>query len=381
MSARPEPQSADAVFADRMDRVRAAMRAAGVDVTLLSVGADLPWLTGYRAMPLERLTMLVVPVDDHPTMFVPRLEVPRVVERPDVFGVVGWDETTDPVDLVARALGPAVEVAIGDQTWSRFLVELLGARPDVRWRRASTVVGPLRAVKDANEVAALQAAADAVDRIAAELQAGRIPLIGRTEADVSAELSRRILDEGHERTNFAIVAAGENAASPHHHAGSRRIQPGEVVLCDFGGTFPLADTGVGYCSDITRCVYTGEPPAEFRELYGVLQEAQSRAVAAAVVGRPAGAVDAVARDHIAAGGFDGLFIHRLGHGIGTEEHEDPYLVAGNDEPLAAGHAFSIEPGIYVADRWGARIEDIVVATPDGPRALNVADHDLVVVEA
>lgn len=357
------------------------MRGAGVEVTLLSVGADLPWLTGYQAMPLERLTMLVVPVDGDATMFVPRLEVPRVVERPDVFTVVGWDETTDPVRLVAEAVGRAREIAIGDQTWSRFLVELLPLVPSARWRRAVDVVGALRAVKDAEEVAALREAAAAVDRIAAELQSGAIPLIGRTEADVSAELSRRIVAEGHERTNFAIVAAGANAASPHHHPGPRVIEPGEVVLCDFGGTFPLAGSGVGYCSDITRCVYTGEPPREFVELYGVLQEAQARAVASATVGTPAAEVDAVARDHIAAGGYDGLFIHRLGHGIGTEEHEEPYLVAGNDEPLVAGNAFSIEPGIYVPDRWGARIEDIVVATTDGPLALNEANHDLVVVDA
>lgn len=381
MTSTHDAHGGDAVFSDRMARVRAAMAARGVDVTLLSVGADLPWLTGYRAMPLERLTMLVVPVDAPATMFVPRLEVPRVVERPDVFSVVGWDETTDPVALVAAAVGSARTVSIGDQTWARFLVELLGELPSVRWERASGVVGPLRAVKDAAEIEGLRRAAEAVDRIAAELQSGAIPLVGRTEADVSAELSRRIVAEGHERTNFAIVAAGENAASPHHHPGSRVIAPGEIVLCDFGGTYPLGDSGIGYCSDITRCVHIGEPSAELVELYGVLQDAQERAVAAATVGTPAGEVDAVARDRIAAGGYDGFFIHRLGHGIGTEEHEDPYLVAGNEAPLVPGNAFSIEPGIYVPGRWGARIEDIVVATDAGPLALNTADHDLVVVDA
>lgn len=370
----------DRTFADRMARVRTAMAASGVEVTLLSVGADLPWLTGYTAMPLERLTMLVVPVDGPATMFVPRLEVPRVVERGDVFGIVGWDETTDPVALVAAAVGSARSVAIGDQTWARFLVELLRALPGVDWQRASGVVGPLRAVKDADEVDALRAAAAAVDRIAAQLQAGEIPLVGRTEADVSADLSRRILAEGHDRVNFAIVAAGENAASPHHHPGSRVIRPGEIVLCDFGGTYPLGDSGVGYCSDITRCVHTGEPPSELAEMYGVLQDAQARAVAAATIGTPAQDVDGVAREHIAAGGYEGLFIHRLGHGIGTEEHEDPYLVAGNAEPLVAGNAFSIEPGIYVPGRWGARIEDIVVSSADGPIPLNTVDHGLAVVD-
>jgi len=357
------------------------MATAGVDVTMVSVGADLPWLTGYRAMPLERLTMLVVPVDGEATMFVPRLEVPRVTERADVFRVVGWDETTDPVALVAAATGAARSIAIGDQTWARFLVDLQAHLPGAGWRRASEVLGPLRAVKDEAEIEGLQQAASAVDRIAAQLQAGEIPLVGRTEAAVSDDLSRRIVAEGHGQVNFAIVAAGDNAASPHHHAGSRVIEPGHIVLCDFGGTFPLGDSGVGYCSDITRCVHIGEPPAEVAEMYAVLQEAQARAVAAAVVGAPAREVDDVARRLIADGGYDGLFIHRLGHGIGVEEHEDPYLVAGNDAPLVAGNAFSIEPGIYAEGRWGARIEDIVVATDHGPRALNTADHGLAVVDA
>ncbi len=376
----PTATDHDRTFSERMGRVRAAMADAGVDVTMVSVGADLPWLTGYRAMPLERLTMLVVPVDGDATMFVPRLEVPRVVEHPGVFAVEGWDETTDPIRLVADAAGAAVSVAIGDQTWARFLVDLQAAMPSARWCRASGVLGPLRAVKDAAEIVGLRMAAEAVDRIAAELQSGAIPLVGRTEADVSEDLSRRIVAEGHERTNFAIVAAGDHAASPHHHPGSRVIAPGDNVLCDFGGTFPLGDSGVGYCSDITRCVHVGEPPAEVAEMYAVLQDAQARAVEAATVGTPAGDVDAVARQAIADGGYDGLFIHRLGHGIGVEEHEDPYLVSGNDEPLVAGNAFSIEPGIYAAGRWGARIEDIVVATADGPLALNTADHGLAVVD-
>ncbi len=152
-----------------------------------------------------------------------------------------------------------------------------------------------------------------------------------------------------------------------------------MVLCDFGGT--MVFEGAGYCSDTTRCVHTGPVPAEFAELYAVLQEAQAAAAVAGTVGRPAQEVDAVARDRIAAAGFGDAFIHRTGHGIGIEEHEDPYIVAGNREPLVAGNAFSVEPGIYIQGRCGARIEDIVVATPEGPRALNQTDHALIEVDA
>lgn len=373
------------MFAHRMERVRGAMVDAGVDALLLSVGPDLPWLTGYQAMALERLTMLVVRADGgddgRPELVIPSFETARVVERPDVFSIRGWGETEDPVAIVADLVGGAATIAVGDHTWSRFTIALQRAIPGSSWVEGGSVTGPLRAIKEADEVARLQAAAAGVDRVAAALQSGEIPLIGRTEADVSAELGRRILAEGHAVVNFAIVASGPNASSPHHHAGDRIIQPGEVVLCDFGGTTAEPHGEPGYCSDITRCVHTGPPSAEFAEAYGVLQEAQRRAVDAAVVGAPAGSVDKVARDHLADADLDRWFLHRLGHGIGVEAHEDPYLVAGNDAPLEAGNAFSIEPGFYVDGRWGARIEDIVVATENGPLALNNVTHDLMVVEA
>ena len=346
----------------------------GVDVLLLSVGADLPWLTGYRAMPLERLTMLVVPSAGEATLVVPRLEAPRVVEHPEVFRLEPWDETDNPVALVARLVGAPGTVAVGDRTWARFVVELQDRLSGARWLAASTVTAALRATKDPAEVAALRRAAAAADRVAAHLQAGAIPLIGRTEAEVSADLGRCLLAEGHAAVNFAIVAAGANAASPHHEPGARVIEPGEIVLCDFGGTMPD-----GYCSDITRCVHTGEPPPDLRHLYQVLEEAQAAAVKAAVVGTPCEDVDGVARRIITEGGYGDHFIHRTGHGIGLEEHEDPYLVSGNCELLSAGHAFSIEPGIYLEGRYGARIEDIVVARDAGPEPLNRVSHGLAVV--
>jgi len=360
----------------RMDRVRAAMEQHDVDVLLLSVGADLPWLTGYEAMPLERLTMLVVPREGRATLVVPGLEAPRVTERPDLFDLRPWSETDDPVEIVAELVGSARRGAIGDQTWARFVVELQRAAPRLELGRAGPVVGPLRAVKEPGEIDMLARAAAAVDRIAARLQGGEIDLVGRTEAEVSAELGRQILAEGHHKVNFAIVAAGENAASPHHEAGDRSIEGGEVVLCDFGGTMVGPD-GIGYCSDITRCVWTGSAPAEFRELYDVLQQAQAASVQAVHPGVAAEAIDAAARDVIASAGLGDYFVHRTGHGIGVEAHEDPYIVAGNDEPVQAGNAFSIEPGIYVPGRWGARLEDIVVVARAGVRPLNRVAHQLV----
>jgi Xaa-Pro aminopeptidase len=351
------------------------LEASGRDALLLSVGPDLPWLCGYEAMPLERLTMLVL-TGDRATLVVPRLEAPRVVEHPDLFAVRPWSETEDPIAIVAGLLGAGRQVAVGDKTWARFLVDLMAAAPDLTATRATEITGPLREVKDAHEVAALQAAGAAVDRIAAELQDGAIPLVGRTEAEVSADLGRRILAEGHHRVNFAIVAAGENAASPHHEPGERVIAAGEGVLCDFGGTM-LDDFGVGYCSDITRCVWTGEPTTEAAEVYAILREAHGAAVRSVAVGASCESVDRAARQVIEDAGLGDRFIHRTGHGMGVEEHEDPYIVEGNAAPIRVGHCFSIEPGIYLPDRFGFRLEDCVIATADGADLLTSVEADLV----
>ena len=368
------PSNDEQIFAERLGRARQAMRAQGVDVALLSLGLDMPYLTGYNAMPLERLTMLVLPANGDAVMVIPRLEAPRVKPMPNVFSLLPWNETDDPVAITAelvRSVAPSSRViAVGDQMWARFLVDLMPLLPNTQYRRSVDVIGSLRMRKDSAEIEALRAAGSAVDIIAGDLQAGRIALVGRTEAQVSADLSARIIAQGHDVVNFAIVAAGENAASPHHHPGSRVIQPNEIVLCDFGGTMN------GYCSDITRCVYTGEPSSEVAEAYAVLFEAEAAAVRAATVGTPCEEVDAVARRVITAAGFGEYFIHRTGHGIGLDAHEDPYIVSGNSLALEAGHAFSIEPGIYMPGKWGMRLEDIVVATVDGPDSMNHADHHL-----
>jgi Xaa-Pro aminopeptidase len=372
---------------ERINRVRSRMADLGVDVLLLSHGADLPWLTGYRAMPLERLTMLVLPATGDAVLVVPALEAPRVASADTLFTMAAWSDVEDPIDLVTSLLsgpraapGDALRLAISDRAWTTTVLALQRRLPGAEWIEASTVTAPLRAVKDPSELGALRLAGAAADRVAAMLQAGEIGLVGRTEAEVSAQLAALLIEEGHHQVNFAIVGSGPNAASPHHEAGDRVIGRGETVVCDFGGAYSL-DGDVGYCSDITRTVVTGPPSGQITECYDVLRAAQQQAVSSACSGVRADHVDSVARGIIEEAGFGALFVHRTGHGIGIEEHEDPYLVAGNSEHLRPGHAFSVEPGIYWPGRFGMRLEDIVVIGDDGePEPLNVVDHDLIVVD-
>jgi Xaa-Pro aminopeptidase len=359
--------------ADRIARVRARMSEIGIDALLLSVGPDLPYLTGYEAMPLERLTMLVLPRTGDIQLVLPRLEAPRVEPHPELFGVVTWEETEDPIAVVAAMIRrSARRVAIGDHTWARFVLDLQHAVPSCVFSRATEVVSPIRMVKDADEIAALTRAAHAVDAVVRDMRS--VGFAGRTELDVHRELVERMLAAGHERSNFAIVAAGANAASPHHEpTAARTIADGDLVLCDFGGTM------AGYCSDITRMFHVGAPESEVTDAYSVLVEAQEAGVRAATIGAECLEVDAAARGVIAAAGFGEYFVHRVGHGIGTEAHEDPYMVAGNTQTLEPGHAFSVEPGIYFPERFGMRLEDIVVATARGPLRLNDAPRDIAIV--
>jgi Xaa-Pro aminopeptidase len=364
--------------ADRLARAGKELAGRGVDALLLGPSADLYYLTGYDAPLLERMTLLVLPAQGPARLVVPALEAPLAREHLAGLDVeiAPWNETEDPVDLVRQALAAAGtaggRLGVGDRLWSTFLLRLQAGLPGAEFLAASAVTRALRMVKDAAEVEALARVAAAIDQVVDGL--GGLRWVGRTEQDVARELDQAIRDAGHDETCFVIVGSGPNGASPHHGAGQRVIRPRDPVVVDIGGRL------AGYCSDTTRTLVAGEPPVGFTELYQVLQDAQEAGCQAVAPGVRAAAVDAACRDRIAAAGHGEHFIHRTGHGIGLEEHEDPYIVEGNDEPLVAGMAFSVEPGIYLPGRFGARIEDIVVCTETGVRRLNRTARDLRVVD-
>ncbi len=362
--------------AARLDAARAACAAAGLDALLLSPGSDLRYLTGYPALCTERLTLLVLPVEGPATLIVPRLERPAAEASP-VTGlpvtIVDHADGTDPYPLVAAAAPGARTVGLGNRMWAEQVLALRAALPAASQRLAGDVLRELRMRKSPAEVEALRRAGAAIDGVHARMAEWLRP--GRTEAAVAADIATAMREAGHESVDFTIVASGPNGASPHHHTSGRVIERGDPVVVDIGGT--MAD---GYCSDCTRTyVAGGAPPPDFAGYYAALREAQLAAVTAVKPGVSASAVDAAARDLLAAAGYGAEFLHRTGHGIGLDGHEEPYLVAGNDRPLEPGMAFSIEPGVYRAGRHGARIEDIVVCTDSGAQRLNTLPVELVII--
>jgi Xaa-Pro aminopeptidase len=357
----------------RLKQVQAAVQASGLGAVLLTPGPDLRYVTGYDAKQLERLTCLVVPAEGEPALVVPRLELPAAQAAiGQQLEMLPWGETEDPFALVASRLGDVDSVGLSDRMWALFTLRFRDALPGARQVLASGVLRDLRMRKSAAEVSALREAGQAIDRVHAQVAGWLKP--GISEKAVGARIASAILTEGHVQVDFTIVASGPNAASPHHDVSDRVLQRGDAVVVDIGGTMPS-----GYCSDCTRTYVIGEAPPDFAAYYRVLRDAQQAAFAAVQPGVTAEAVDAAARRPIAADGYGEYFVHRTGHGIGLETHEDPYIVSGNAEPLQPGMAFSIEPGIYPGPH-GARIEDIVICTGQGGERLNNVSRELVCVD-
>jgi Xaa-Pro aminopeptidase len=362
------------VYAVRLRLAARAAADAGLDGLIITPGYDLRYLTGSRAQTFERLTALVVPADSSPpTVVVPRLELASLKESavPELgLTVRDWVDGEDPYAIVAGALSGS-SVAVTDSMPALHLLPLaalLGSVPVL----ATDVLRRLRMVKDPAEVAALREAGAAIDRVHARVPSFLQP--GRSEADVAADIAEAIVAEGHSEVAFIIVGSGPNGADPHHECSDRELREGDVVVVDIGG--PVEP---GYNSDCTRTYSIGTPEPLVAQQYSVLQRAQAAAVAAVRPGVTAEQIDAAARDVLAAEGLGEAFVHRTGHGIGLSVHEEPYIVAGNRLALESGMAFSVEPGVYFAGQWGARIEDIVVVTEDGCVSMNNRPHELVVV--
>ncbi|WP_282847737.1 M24 family metallopeptidase [Microbacterium oxydans] len=368
MSTLPFPAS---VYAARLADAATLAAEAGIDAVIVGPGPDLQYLLGVEGDTIERLTALVIGPGVTPTVVVPRMELAKL--RTTAAGELGirvadWVDGEDPYALVGEAAGAVARVGVSDALPALHVIPI-GERLGVRLELATPVLRESRMIKDAEEIRELRRAGDAIDAVHR-----RVPewlRAGRTEREVAADIAEAIVAEGHRTVEFVIVGSGPNGADPHHEVSDRVIEEGDVVVVDIGGAVPS-----GYNSDSTRTYVVGTPDPAAAERIGVLVRAQHAAVDAVRPGATASEVDAAARTVLDEAGLGEAFLHRTGHGIGVSVHEEPYIAPGNDLVLREGMAFSIEPGIYFAGEWGARIEDIVVVTAEGGQRLNVAPHGL-----
>lgn len=358
----------DAMHLERQARLRERLAAADVAAAIVPPSGDLVYLTGLHMHLSERSALLVLPVEGDPVMVLPAFEASRVAAG---LRTVPWEEDQDPIPLLLAELPTgAVRVALGERVAASELLGIAAARPDLDLVALERVTGGVRAVKQAPELAALRAAAAATDRAFAALLEG--PLEGRSEREIATRLASALRAEGLDDP-FTIVASGPNAAFPHHVSGERVIERGDGVLFDFGGRWG------GYLSDVTRTVAVGEPSARLREVHAAVVAANAAGKAALAPGVRLGDVDAAARASLASAGLAHAFTHRLGHGLGLEIHEPPYLRGDNDQRAEVGHVVTIEPGVYLLGELGVRIEDDVVVTEGGCESLTNAPRELLIV--
>ncbi|MEV5269278.1 aminopeptidase P family protein [Streptomyces werraensis] len=370
----PVPFTADDYKA-RMDRAARQAADAGLAGLLVAPGPDLVWLTGYAPPAVtERLTLLVLAAGREPVLVVPTLEAPDAEKATGApaLALRDWTDGKDPYALAATLLDDRGRFGVSDNAWALHLLGLQQALPDTSYVSLTEALPMLRAVKDAAELERLAAAGAAADAAFEEIR--NVRFSGRRESEVAADLAALLRRFGHSQVDFTIVASGPNGADPHHEAGDRRIERGDMVVLDFGG---LRD---GYGSDTSRTVHVGEPTEEERRVHDLVREAQEAGFRAVRPGAACQDVDRAARAVIADAGYGDHFIHRTGHGIGVTTHEPPYMIEGEERPLVPGMCFSVEPGVYLPGRFGVRIEDIVTVTEDGGRRLNDTERGMVMVD-
>ncbi len=350
------------VFRDRQARLAASAKARGLDALFLTPSTNLAWSANLAIGRSERLTALILPVDGPAVLVTPNFEAEN--HRRDVVAteVVTWNEDDDPMALAARALGRAKTIGIEGSTAYHTATQLSSAAgSSVRMQDATAVFDALRMVKSPEERALIR---DAADRTILAIEGSHRKLArGMTESELSAILEQEFRKLGVK--GGGLVQFGPSAALPHGAPGDRALERGDVVLIDAGCKVR------GYTSDVTRTVCFGSPKDEVRKVYDAVDRAQRAGIEALRAGASGEEVDKAARRVIDEAGYGAFFTHRLGHGLGMDGHEPPYLVRGNTVPLVAGNTVTVEPGIYLPGKFGVRIEDdFAVSASGAPESLS-----------
>jgi len=340
------------------------------DAVVLSPGENLTYLTGSTVEPSERALFLILTATSDPIWFAPALAAQQLTEQTPVASIQTWADSEGPTEPLRELISTLdleeSHILVDETMWARFTQLLREVAPNSTFGLATEVMCPLRIRKDETELSALRAAALATDTVLQQLRELGADAIGLTEAELATRIEAELTAAGGESLSFdPIVGSGPNGAMPHHTHSDRVIQRGDPVVLDFGCRID------GYPADQTRTVvFDGTPSALFQDLHETVTQAQKAAIETVEPGVTAGDVDAAARDVIGSAGYGNRFIHRTGHGVGLAVHEDPQIVEGSQHVLEPGMVFSIEPGVYLPDQFGIRIEDLVVVTETGCERLN-----------
>jgi len=341
----------------RIERLRRGVAKKGLEGVVLVPGPNIEYYTGVRSQLLERPFLLFVPKEGDPQLVAPTLESGPYTRSPVKIGVHSWDDASGPSGAFAalrRQLDLKGEWGFEGRVPFGYLTHLMGK--GIELRSADPILQSIREIKEASEIALLKEAAKALGK--GFLKVPEIMREGMTELELSGALKEEIFASGGESVDFCMVQAGDHAADPHWLGSKRKITKGLGVVIDAGCTVS------GYNADITRTFLLGKN-AELEEAYGDVLHAQKRGIKAIAPGRTVGEVDAATRDPLEAKGLGKYFFHRTGHGLGLEIHEEPYIVSRGRKPLKPGMVFTVEPGVYLAGRYGVRIEDNVTVTAPG----------------
>ena len=351
-------------FTDRIARMAGQLESNGIDAIVLSTPIAMGYLHGFFESSHERFMGMMIRSTGEFAMICPSLSAAQA-ERCGVENILSWADGEDPMQKFAQVANSwslkSGVIAVDEYMPAMFLLAMQHTLPAALFKPGGKVLSNLMRIKTAEELAALKAVAQIADEAYVEIQSKIAP--GMTEIEIQAIIESAMKSRGGKPT-FCIVAAGAGSAEPHHLNQDRPVGRGEMLLLDFGCELDH------YQSDITRCLVFGQATDRQKEIYRIVYESHMAGRRAILPGVTGGEVDAAARKVIEDAGYGEYFIHRLGHGLGMNGHEEPNLVATNHEALEVGNCFSVEPGIYLPGELGVRVENIVTVTADGHDSFN-----------
>ena len=343
---------------------------------IFGLSDDMYYFTNFYDVQRERFLGLFVPSVGHPVFLVPQLYYDQICETTSIDNVIPWTEVEDPFEKMAsivkeRKLSTS-KIAVDDTLRSSVLLALQEKLPKVKFISGSKFVSVLRQIKSNSEKDLMMYIGNIADKVIEK--AISAVQVGVSELKIANLIENTFKEFGAKYGGLVpLVASGPYSAQPHYHATEKVIADGESVVIDFCGVCKY------YMSDMTRTVFTGNPPEEYLKIYNIVKKAQEVGVQSVKPGRTCEEIDQIVRKIIEEQGYGQYFIHRTGHGIGLEVHEEPYIIEGNKLVLEPGMTFSIEPGIYIPGKYGVRIEDCVIVTEKGAESFTNFSHNLITI--